>query len=313
MTSHRRQHSPGLATATALLVTVVMLVSTRAHAQEPRAAVFAAVEQALGRTGTVQGDGVLRVAIPRRDIVATLDGVRIAVPLALGGWVAFESMGASEVMVMGDLVLLQDEVPAVMRALLAGGIDVSALHNHLVRETPHLMYMHIAGHGQGAVVAHALRSAIDASGAPPATAVPAAPPVAGGLDLDTAAVARNLGARGRTNGSVWQVGVPRREAIAEGGRRIPASMGTATALNFQPVGGGRAAITGDFVLLGAEVAPVVRFLVAQGIAVTAVHSHMLDESPRLYMVHFWAVDDAPSLATRLRGALDLTNHELPAR
>jgi hypothetical protein len=132
---------------------------------------------------------------------------------------------------------------------------------------------------------------------------PGSAPAAASIDLDTAAIARALGASGKVNGGVYQVSVPRRETIREEGRAVPPSMGVGTAINFQPLGGGRAAVTGDFVMRASEVNPVIRALARGGIAVTALHSHMLDEEPRLFFMHFWAVDDAVALARTLHEAL----------
>jgi len=202
-------------------------------------------------------------------------------------------------------VLTGDEVGAVMQRLQAGGISQTAVHNHLVGENPRVMYMHIMAVGEPAKLAETLRAALGESKTPLTTAAPAASSAP--LDLDTAAVARALGYTGKVNGGVYQVSVPRAERIVDMGEEIPPSMGVATAINFQPTGGGKAAITGDFVLLGSEVNPVLRTLRQNGIQVTAVHSHMLHESPRLLFMHFWANDDATKLATALHAALARTN------
>jgi hypothetical protein len=191
-----------------------------------------------------------------------------------------------------------------MRALQQGGVEQTAVHNHVLHESPRVMYMHIAGHGDAVKIAQAIRAALAQSRTP--LGAPSAPAAAAAIDLDTAAVARALGAAGKVNGGVYQVSVPRRETIREGGNEIPPSMGVATAINFQPTGGGKAAITGDFVMRGSEVNNVIRALLAGGIEVTAVHSHMLTEEPRLFFMHFWANDDAVKLAGTLRSALDQT-------
>jgi hypothetical protein len=206
-------------------------------------------------------------------------------------------------MAMGDLVLAESEVAPVMRALQDGGVQQTALHNHVLGETPHVMYMHIAAHGDAVAIARTIRAALDRTAtppAPPAAAAAASAPI----DLDTAAVARTLGVAGKVNGGVYQVSVPRRETIRESGHDVPPSMGVATAINFQPTGGGKAAITGDFVMRASEVNAVIRALQTAGIDVTALHSHMLDEEPRLFFMHFWANDDAMKLARGLRAALD---------
>lgn len=263
-----------------------------------------AVDQALGRAGTTQPDGVRRYGFPRSDLNVQLDGVTIKPALALGGWLAFQSMGTRSV-VMGDLVLTPDELNPVMGALLRGGIQVTAVHNHLLRSVPPTIYMHVRGRGDPASLAATLRAALALSHtplqAPPSAALQPA------LDLDTVALDRVIGRSGKANGGVYQFTVPRAETIVEDGMPEPASMGTGTGINFQPLGGGKAATTGDFVLLASEVDPVMRALNSAGIEVTALHSHMLGEQPTIYFMHFWAVGSAPQIATTLRGALDLTN------
>jgi hypothetical protein len=208
-------------------------------------------------------------------------------------------------MLMGDLVLVDTEISPVMKKLLEDGLEVSAIHNHLLRTSVPVFYMHVGGHGDAVKLAESVRSALALSKTPLTQTPPASPPPA--IDLDTAAIEKALGAKGTSNGGVYQFGIPRAEAITEGGMAVPAPMGTGTAINFQPTGGGKAAITGDFVLLGSEVNPVMKALRQHGIEVTALHSHMVDETPRLYFMHFWANDDAGKLAEGLRAALDLAN------
>jgi hypothetical protein len=269
----------------------------------PAASDWKAVEQALGRSGQLQGDGAYKFGLPRGDLKVTVDGVQVKPTLALGSWIAFSSPG-QDAMLMGDLVLAEDEVSPVMLALQENGLQVTALHNHVLHETPRVMYMHIAGHGDAAKLAGSMKQVIALTKTPAPTQPPSTPPA---LDLDTAAIDQILGYKGKANGGVYQVGAPRAEKITEAGMSIPGSMGLATALNFQPTGGGKVAITGDFVLLGSEVNPVMKALRQNGIQVTAVHSHMLQEEPRLFFMHFWANDDAVKLAKGLRAALDQTN------
>jgi hypothetical protein len=278
---------------------------------------WAATQQALGGKGTMQPGNVLRFGFPRSDLQVTADGVAIKPGFALGSWVAFKRTGSSAsagAMAMGDLVLTEDEVGPVMLALQQGGVEQTALHNHVLHESPRVMYMHVAAHGDPAKIAAAIRTALGASKTPLPTAAPAgdqgdASGAGGGaaatpIDLDTAAIARTLGAAGKVNGGVYQVSVPRRERITDHGIEVPPSMGVATAINFQPTGGGKAAITGDFVMVASEVNPVIRALGEHGIQVTALHSHMLTETPRLFFMHFWANDDAALLARGLGAALD---------
>ena len=263
-----------------------------------------AVAKAIGRPGTEMPGGVYRVGIGRSDLTVIVDGVQIKPPLALGSYLAFQKAG-KEAMVMGDLVLLQEEVNPVMKKLTEQGIEITAIHNHLLRATPTVMYMHYMGHGDAAKLAAAVRGALEVSKTPleaPAKAAAQSP-----LDLDTAAIESKFGAKGTNNGGVYGFGIPRAEAIKEHGTTIPPAMGMGTVINFQPTGGGKAAITGDFVLVAKEVNPVLKALRENGIEVTALHSHMLDEQPRLFFMHFWANDDAQKLADGLKAALDKTN------
>jgi len=283
------------------LVGVVALAFASAVAADP---VWDKVGEIIGKTGTEMTGGVYRIALPRTDIKATLDGVDLKPGFALGGWLAFEKM-SDATMVMGDLVLTSEEVNPVMAKLLASGIEVTALHNHLLRNTPFTMYMHVYGHGDAVNLATALHEALAMSKTPlVSTTPPAAPPQ---IDLDTAAIDQILGAKGANNGGFYGFGIRRAEPITDAGMTVPAAMGSAIAINFQPTGNGRAAITGDFVLIGSEVEPVITALRQSGIEVTAIHNHMIDEQPRLFFVHFWANDDAKKLAEGLKQALSHVN------
>ena len=265
----------------------------------------AQVGEALGKTGTTTPSGIYRVGLPRTDLKVTLDGVELKAGLALGSWLAFEKMG-DRGMVMGDLVLTEAEVNPVMTKLAAGGIEVTALHNHLLRNQPFTMYMHVLGHGDPSKLAAALHDALALSKTPlTAPAAGSSQPPA--LDLDTAAVDAILGTKGNNNGGVYQISIRRAEPVTEEGMEVPAPMGSAQAINFQPTGGGKAAITGDFVLIAKEVNPVLRALRDHGIEVTAIHNHMLDDQPHLFFMHFWANDDARKLAEGLKAALAQIN------
>jgi biotin operon repressor len=262
------------------------------------------VDEVLGRTATVSAD-VHRYGFPRSDLHVTLDGVTIRPALALGGWVAFKPVHDGA-MIMGDLVLLETEINPVMGKLLENGLEITAVHNHLLRGSPATFYMHVGGHGDAVKLASAIRTALAESKTP--LGAPPSPAPAPAIELDTVQLDQIIGAKGQANGGVYQFGVPRRDSVTENGMQIaPAGpMGVATAINFQPTGGGKAAITGDFVLTGEEVNPVVKALRANGVEVTAIHSHMLTEQPRLIFLHFWANDDALKLARALRSALDKT-------
>ena len=300
MRRSRLQMSPLAGVALAML-------SNSAVCQQPSTpAAWASVEAALGRKGAMQPENVIKFSFPRSDLSVNVGGVTLKPALALGGWVAFKQVAAGQAMAMGDLVLIEDEVGPVMRALQAAGVEQTALHNHVLNETPHVMYMHILAHGDPVRVARSIHDALALSKTPLNPSSPPSPAAAAAADIDTLGIARTLGVAGKSNGGVYQVSVPRSEAIRENGMEVPPSMGVATAINFQPTGGGKAAITGDFVLRANEVNPVIRALRSNGIEVTALHSHMLNEEPRLYFMHFWANDDAFKLAGALRAALDHT-------
>ena len=278
-----------------------LVISLPAHAADID---WKKVDAALGKTATVSGE-VHRYGLPRSDLHVTLDGVAIKPALALGGWVAFAPMHG-QAMVMGDLVLLDTEITPVMTKLMDSGLEITAIHNHILRASPATFYMHVAGHGDPEKMAASLRAALSSESKtpfdPPATTAAAAP----SLDLDTAKIDEAMGAKGTVNGGVYQFGIPRREPATEGGMPVTTALGGANAINFQPTGGGKAAITGDFLVTGNEVNPLIRALRAGDIEVTAIHSHMLDEQPRMFFIHFWANDDALKLARNVRTALDRT-------
>jgi hypothetical protein len=277
---------------------------TTARAAEPD---WKAVEAALGKPGELQAGDVFRIGMPRTDLSVTVKGVPVKAGLALGSYAAFKQMG-DQAMVMGDLVLLDQEIPAVMSGLFSGGLEVTAVHNHLNEMSPHVMYMHYEGHGDAVRLASALRQALSVSATP--LGGPLSPPAAGAPTIDTKQIEQALGRSGRDLGAgMFQVTVPRAEAITETGMPLLPAMGVVTVLNFQAVAGGKAAITGDFVLTDTEVNPVARTLRQHGIDVTAIHNHGLRDTPRLFYMHFWAVDVPVKLAQGLKAALDQTNSQ----
>src|SRR5262245_7579794 len=285
-------------------IAVVVGVHGIAGAADPD---WKAVEQALGKSGQLQAGDVFRVGMPRTDLAVTVKGVPVKAGFALGSYAAFKQVG-DEAMVMGDLVLLDQEVPAVMSGLFAGGLEVTAVHNHLNEISPHVMYMHYEGHGDAIRLATSLRQALSASGTPLGGAAMPAP--AGGPTLDTKRIEQVLGRAGRDIGAgIFQVTVPRAEPITAMGMPILPAIDVTTVLNFQPTADGVAAITGDFVLIDKEVNPVARALRQHGIDVTALHNHGLQDTPRLFYMHFWANDDPGKLAEGLRAALDQTNSQ----
>jgi len=287
--------------AGALGVVCCAVAAPTVIAQSPNQG-WAAVDRAIGRSGSMQPGDVQKYSFPRGDLHVSAAGVDVKPALALGSWVAFKRMAGAqgEAMAMGDLVLLQSEVSPVISKLQAMGVEQTALHNHLQHESPPVMYLHIMGRGDPVKIGDAVRAALALTKTPLA-APPAA--AAAALGLDTAQIASTLGYKGKVNGGVYQVSVPRAQPVRMDGMEIPPSMGVATALNFQPTGGGKAAITGDFVLTADEVNPVIKSLRDGGVEVTALHGHMLGEEPRLFFMHFWASDDAAKLARTLHAAL----------
>jgi hypothetical protein len=258
------------------------------------------VARALGKSGTAMPDGVYRIGLPRTDLKVTLDGVELKPALALGSWLAFRTTD-DMTMVMGDLVLTDTEVNPVMKKLAEGGIEITALHNHLLRAQPATFYMHILGHGDPIQLSAALHDGLVLSKTPLTEPSGAAPPP---IELDLALIDRTLGAKGKMNSGVYQVSLKRAGTVSDAGMAVPDAMGSAEAINFQPTGGGKAAIAGDFVLTANEVNPVLRILRDNGIEVTALHNHMLNDQPRLFFMHFWANDELAKLAAGLRAALD---------
>jgi hypothetical protein len=289
----------------AALIGCCLLSGSSAGAAAPD---WKAVEQALGKPGQVQAGDVFRVGMPRTDLAVNVKGVPVKAGFALGSYAAFRQVG-DQAMVMGDLVLLDQEVPGVMSGLFSGGLEVTAVHNHLNEISPHVMYMHYEGHGDAVQLARALRQALAASATPLGGGAPAGAP-GGAPAIDAKQIEQTLGRAGRDiGGGVFQVVVPRAEAITENGMPLLPAMGIATVLNFQALDGGKAAITGDFVLVDKEVNPVARALRQHGIDVTAIHNHGLLDTPRLFYMHFWAVESPATLAQGLKAALDQTNSQ----
>jgi hypothetical protein len=294
--------------AACLFSGAVLISATAAGAQEID---WQKVDTAFGRKAAVVSGEVHRYSFPRTDLSVSLDGVTIKPALALGGWIAFEPMQggrmsrstSEEAMAMGDLVLLESEINPVMTKLIENGIEITAVHNHLLRSSPATFYLHVGGRGDPVKMATAIHAALAASGTPlEAPTAAATPPT---IDLDTAQLDQIIGVKGQGNGGVYQFAIPRRDPVTQNGMKMTpvGPLGVATALGFQPTGGGKAAITGDFVLTADEVNPVIKALRSNGIEMTALHSHMLDEQPRLFFMHFWANDDAVKLAKGLRAAL----------
>ena len=292
------------------LVIFLFSLSTTSPAQttgdQKAAGEWKTVEDVFGFPGANLPGGVVRFNMPRKDLHVTIAGTEVKPGLALGGWAAFHHVGDNDAMIMGDLVLTEDEVGPVMKALLDGGVEVTALHNHLNGESPKVMYLHMGGHGDPMKLAQAIKQAVRLTKTPL--------PEGGGatketsdIGFDVAAVEKIMGRQGNVSGGVLHFNVPRAEKLTEEGMVTPPSMGAGTAINFQPTGNGRAAIAGDFAMTGKEVGPVMKVLEDNGVQVVALHSHALDDDPRLFYMHLWANDDAVKLAKILRSAVDETN------
>jgi hypothetical protein len=267
---------------------------------------WSAVEQALGRSGQMMPGDVFRIGMPRTDLKVTVEDVPVQAGFALGSYAAFKQYDDGT-MVMGDLVLLDQEVNGVMAGLFDHGFLITALHNHLNNVSPHVMYMHYEGRGDPVELATGPHESLSASATPLSPASPPPPPSQpSGPQLDTAMLDSILGYTGRVNGSLAQYSVPRTETIVEMGHQLVPAQGATTAINFQPTGATTAAITGDFVMIEGEVDAVANALRANGIEVTAMHQHHLAEEPRLFYMHFWANSDPAGLARGLRAALDQT-------
>jgi len=265
----------------------------------------AALNNVFGKNGTVSGQ-VYRITYPRSDLKVKVGDFAVAPALALTSWFGFIAMG-HETMVMGDMVLLDTEVAPLIAKLVAAHLSLTAMHNHLVNEKPAIKYIHISGSGDPIQLAAAIRSILATTGTP---LTPPPPPAAGtGAGPDWSKVEAILGRSGKRNGQILQYSFPRKEKLLESGMEMPPAIGMATGINFQ-MEGANAGITGDFVLLAGEVNPVVKVLTENGIAVTAIHNHMLYDDPRLFMLHFWAVSDPEKLAIGLKAALDKTNSKL---
>jgi len=262
-----------------------------------------AVGEAIGKEGERMEGDVYRINMPRSDLSVTSEGVDIKPGLALGSYAAFKQTGENEAMVMGDLVLTEDEYNPVIDRLQEGGIEQTAIHKHLLNESPAVWWTHIHGRGDPAELAQTIRAALDLSGTPLSES-------GGGsedLGIDTEQLDEIIGHTGKTEGGIHKYNIGRSEEVTtEDGTSLNAPMGVATAINFQPTEGDQAAINGDFVMTAEEVNPVIRTLRENGIEVVSLHNHGLDEEPRLFYMHFWANNDAVTLAQGLRAALDET-------
>jgi hypothetical protein len=263
------------------------------------------IDTILGKKAQELPASVYKYSWPRTDLSASVDGTPITPGLALGSWAAFAPF-KQQSWVMGDLVLLQSEVEPVIKALQAGGFEVMRIHNHLINDNPRVMYLHYMGQGDPTQLARGLLAVLEQTRTPLKAATK--PAQTGGQSPPewTSRVESALGRKGKLNGAVYAVSVPRADTDKIGDQVIPSAMGLETALNFQEIGN-KVASTGDFVLISSEVNPVVKTLQQRGIAVTAIHSHMLDDDPRLFFLHYWALGNASEVGTGLKAALEHLN------
>jgi len=259
----------------------------------------ATIDEAMGRSGQKAGD-VYRLGFPRTDLHVSIAGVDIKPGLALGSWAAFAG-NDNDAMVMGDLVLVENELTPVMKKLRAAGFEITAVHNHVLNEAPRVIYMHYLGHGKAVELAKSLHAALAESKTPLDKPAPPAPPAEPPAFVKT--IEDIVGTKGRFAGGVLSFGIPRAAAITDHGVTLTGAQGVAEAINFQEAGAGKVATTGDFVLIAEEVNPVISALEEHGIEVTALHSHMLTEQPRLFFMHFWAAGSTESVAAGIKAAL----------
>jgi hypothetical protein len=258
------------------------------------------VEKVFGKKGNVQ-DNVFKITFPRSDLKVKVGDLFVSPGLAFTSWIGFLKMG-NQTMMMGDIVLLDKEVGPVISKLIEEDLQITALHNHIVNEVPAIKYIHFSGNGDPVSLAGKIKSVFEVTGTPLTAPVTQQQ----STNQDWSSVEAILGTTGKHNGNLLQYSFPRNEKLTESGMEIPAYMGMATGINFQ-MAENKAAITGDFVLLAEEVNPVAKALTENGIQVTAIHNHMLYDNPRLFMLHFWAVDKPDKLAKGLKEALDKTN------
>ena len=288
------------------------LVSTLSYSQQNE---WSSVEAVFGKKGTVQGT-VFKISYPRSDLKVKVGELNVAPGFALGSWIGFMTMDkmkgmkmmndklnqSSDVSMMGDLVVLDSELPKALSKLVEVDLKVTAIHNHLINESPNVKYVHFSGMGDRVKLAEAIKSVLAVTATPLAPPLPSSPST-----IDWSSVESILGTSGKHNGILLQYSFPRKENLKESGMIMPAFMGMATAINFQK-DGDKAAITGDFVLLADEINPAIKILVANGISPTALHNHMIHDEPRLFMMHFYAVDEPAKLANALLRVLNSTNH-----
>lgn len=259
-----------------------------------------AVDQALAK-GAAKPDDIYSVSMPRDDLRITRAGVPLRSAMDFSSGISFKPMGDA-VMAMGELAVTDDEVAGVLTRLEQHGIEVAAVHKHVLKTIPPMMWIHVKAHGDAATIAANVKDALSATGTRfPSQSAGASPPTG----LRTAALSEIVGSKGEETGGVLQFRLPIVQGIRESGMDLPAGMGPQIELNMQSVGSGRAVATGEFPVVAAQVNPVVRTMREQGFEVVEVHNHMLTEEPRMFWVHFWGADEPARLATRMRTVVDI--------
>src|SRR3989454_4419640 len=294
---------------TPAMLACLVFWSVSGHAQEIPSD-YQEVLKSLDRKGDFK-DGVLKVNIPRNDLKMTVQGISTPTPFGFGGWVAFTKTTDGNEVMMGDLVLLQDEVNPVMSALLDNGIDVTALHNHFLWDDPHVFYMHVYGMGKAADLARRVKPGLDLIGH--VTPAASAPAISGGTPLDTAKIAEIVGHEGEQSGAVYKITVGRDDlGMKEHGATINARMGLNTWAAF--VGTQEdAVVAGDVAMVESEVTPVLKALRKNGVEVVAIHHHMTADRPVVIFLHYWGRGSAEKLAAAFKSALDELGKSAPAR
>jgi hypothetical protein len=282
-------------------VSIVLFSVALAAQQMPSE--YQEVVTTLGKQGDFK-DQVLKVNIPRNDVQVKVAGIATPTPFGFGGWIAMTKASDGNQVLMGDLVLLPDEVNPVMSALLKEGFDVTALHNHFFLDEPRMFFMHVHGHGSTADLTKRIQPALDLIGASTKGA-PSAPSAAPRPSLDTAKLAQIVGHMGEESGSVYKITIGRNDLnVSEMGAAINARMGLNTWAAFVATGNGGAAIAGDIAMLESEVTPVLKALRENGLQVVAIHHHMTNEQPRIIFLHYWGIGPAEILAAEFKAAVD---------
>jgi hypothetical protein len=294
-----------------LSIGLSLLVSTVVSGQQSIPAEYSSVLNTLGRQGDFK-DGVLKVNIPRNDLKVVIDGIATPTPFGFGGWIALTKGSGMDVM-MGDLVLTEEEVNPVMSAILDAGLDVTALHNHFFHETPRIFYMHVHGHGSPADLATKIKPALALIGKNPprSPSTTAGRPIEG--KLDTAQLAKTIGSEGEQNGGVYKITIGRPDlSIKEMGATINARMGLNTWAAFYGTDS-EAAVAGDVAMLDSEVTPVLKALRTNGLEVVAIHHHMTGTQPTVIFLHYWGKGEAQKLARGVKAAVDQLGKRTAAR